>query len=132
LRRPEWLEHANGAQGVVSITGAVSDLSAALKTHAGLFGRDAVQRDDQWLEIDTGHGRIVLGTPAEINRRYQEAKSLLGGPPRLAAVTLRTNDLEQTARLLSSAGVTFRRAGDHSIIVPPGETCGIVLEFVKG
>jgi hypothetical protein len=130
LRRPEWLQHANGSCGVAALTGAVSDPDTAAQTHVRLFGAAALHRDDAWLEIDTGRGRIVLATPAELNRRYPEAQQRSSGP-RLAAVTLRSSDLEQTAQSLSVGGVPYRWASKQSIIVPPSETCGVVLEFVN-
>jgi catechol 2,3-dioxygenase-like lactoylglutathione lyase family enzyme len=131
IRRPQWLEHANGACGVLSLTGAVSDVPAAARTHARLFGKEALRQVDQWLEINTGKGRIVLGTPAEITRRYPEAAALLSVAPRLVAVTLQSRDLRQTARALSSGGVSFRHTASRSIVVAPAESCGVVLEFLE-
>jgi catechol 2,3-dioxygenase-like lactoylglutathione lyase family enzyme len=131
IRRPEWWKHKNAAVAVASLTGAVSSVDEAVQMHARLFGKDAIERNDDCLSIDTGRGRIVLGAVAKISRRYPEAAELLRGGPRLVAITLKSSDLEQTAAVLSGRGVSMRRGTKQSIIVPPSECCGVVMEFVQ-
>jgi catechol 2,3-dioxygenase-like lactoylglutathione lyase family enzyme len=129
IRRPQWLDHKNAACGVISLTGVVSDIAAAARTHERLFGQEFVRPHDDWLEIRPGRARAVLATAAEVRRRYPEAAELVDEEPRLVAVTLQTRNLEETVRALSSAGIAYRRTDKPSVVVAPGETCGVVLEF---
>jgi hypothetical protein len=128
LRRPEWLEHANGAVGVHSITAVVQAPQDARAAFERLFGQAA---DGNQGAITAKLGRnqqVELVSPPEAARRGLALPGLR--PPYMAAVALRARDLDRTANLLAKNSVTFARHEPSTLRVGPAESCGIICDFV--
>jgi catechol 2,3-dioxygenase-like lactoylglutathione lyase family enzyme len=131
LRRPEWLEHANGAVGVAGLTGVVEDVSAAAETHRRWFGESAVSWQDDDLHIRVGKHFIRLMTADKARQAFPEIQDTgLQRSPRLLVLTLRTNDFAKSERFLSSQKVPFRETS-NSLIVEPAAACGVTIEFTR-
>ena len=130
LRRPEWLQHRNGAQGVQSMTGLVADLQAAEAAHVKLFGEENVERDDQLLTIKVGLTHVIrLTTPRGLTTAYPALDLTPHEPvPRLVAVTLQTGDLGKTSDYFQGSSCVAAKL-DDAIVIRPEAACGVVLEF---
>jgi len=130
LRRPEWLQHENGALGVKSMTGIVSDVDATAEAHANLFGNNSVGRDHVAVNIKIGADQAIrLTTPDRLPELHPGLDFLPTGPmPRLLVVTLRVASLTATKECLSAyADQWIERSG--AVMLHPQAACGVVLEF---
>lgn len=104
MRRPEWLIHANGAQGIAAISVGVDDVEAAQSAYANVLGADFVSR-----KID------LLATGQAVG---------------LCRLSIAVADLQATAHLLVDGGISFQRSGD-GLAVDPQQTMGVALSFVE-
>ncbi|MFQ6017490.1 MAG: VOC family protein [Kiloniellaceae bacterium] len=128
-----WLEHANGARGLVSVTGVVGDPGALALAYGGLFGFDKVRVSDGFVEVATGGAVLRFTTPDWLGRLYPGLAGLPAYPvPWLAGLRLAVRDLAWTAALLESAGTPYFRDGDRLLRLPPQAACGVLLEFAAG
>ena len=126
IRRPDWLNHANGAQGVASMTAVVEDIEAAAIAHARLFGAEAVRREGSGLVIETETNTTI--------RVVEPPDSGLAGDaeaPGLVSITVAVDSVEATARHFTAGHIDFAPFGVGTIRVAPGETCGVVLDFAE-
>ena len=128
-----WLDHSNGARGLVSVTGVVEDPGAVAVAYGALFGEDRVWADKGLTEVDTGRGRLRFTKPAGLSSLYPGLPGLgHHAPPWLAGVRLEVADLRATAGYLDSAGVRYIRDGDTLLRVAPDMACGVTVEFAAG
>ena len=131
IRRPDWLSHANGAQGVASMTAVVEDLAAATVAHARLFGAEAVRREGSALVIETETNTIIRVVEPPDLGKLSGVLAVDGASkvPSLVLITVAVDDTEKTARHLSAGRIDFARVGGRTIRVGPEETCGVILDF---
>jgi catechol 2,3-dioxygenase-like lactoylglutathione lyase family enzyme len=126
LRRPEWLQHANGARRVAGLVAVAEDPLAALAAWDRLFS--CVRQVEGGIQADVGNGWLLLLGPADLRRRYPGVELPSSGEwPCLAAIVLGVDDLEQTRTCLAGRGVACDLGA--RVIVPPAEACGTLLEF---
>jgi catechol 2,3-dioxygenase-like lactoylglutathione lyase family enzyme len=131
MRRPEWLGHPNGAQGIASATVAVEDPAAFYEPMAQVFGSICLTETDDTLAVHTGRGVLLFATPDDIDMLHPELESLeTGDAPMLVALSLAVPDLAATAAWLDHHDVAYRRDSGGTIGVPPTHTHGVMLEFV--
>lgn len=126
--RPDWLEHANGAQGVVEVVAAVGLPGALGQAYSRMFGSDAVSAADGWLQVATGSSRLTFLGPKTLAARYPAAAAY--PLPWLVGFAVGVGDLGATAAYLESAEVAFDRGEDGRLVVDPAEANGVTLEFV--
>jgi catechol 2,3-dioxygenase-like lactoylglutathione lyase family enzyme len=133
LRRPEWLEHENGALGVVKMTGVVRDLSAAVAAHGKLFGPEAVREQADRIAIQlTDRQSIELLTPAAADKAFAGVDlPMRDGPGSLCSVTLRVSNIGATSDFLTSRDIEFRTTADRTIRLHRRAACGVLLEFTE-
>jgi hypothetical protein len=73
---------------------------------------------------------IAFLPPAVLASRFAPFGAAIGGvAPRLAALSLRTGSLQRTQALLSAQGVRHVATSHGTLLVPPEEGCGTILEF---
>ncbi len=125
-----WMDHANGARSLVSVTGAVADAGAAALAFGALFGPDAVSAGHGAVEVQTGAGLLRLTAPEGLDRQFPGIANLtVRAVPYLAGLRIGVGDLAQTASYLQEAEVPFLRDGHDLLRLDPGLACGVVLEF---
>ncbi len=123
-RRPAWLAHANGAEGIAGLTVVVAAPAAGRGLCEKLFGAEKVRDDAGGLVIRTGPAEIrIVGRAGWPDWEWP-------APPFVAGATLRVADLESAAASLRGQGVAHRMTGAGLLRVPPEETCGVLLDFV--
>ncbi len=125
-----WLDHPNGALGIVSVTGAVADPGAAALAYGALFGPEAVSAGHGAVEVQTGAGLLRLTGPDDLRRQFSGIANLAERAlPYLAGLRIGVGDLAHTVDYLQEAGVPFLRDGDELLRLDPALACGVVLEF---
>lgn len=130
--KPEYLQHANTATGIKSLTVLVDDPAKLRPVYEKLFGtHDRVGRADQ-ADIFTGHGSFRFVTADAFTRLHPGvAMPVAHKPPFIGAITLTARDVGTAAAHLRKAGVPFVEK-DGVLRIAPDHACGMVLEFVAG
>jgi catechol 2,3-dioxygenase-like lactoylglutathione lyase family enzyme len=127
VRRRDWLAHANGIIGIAGLTVMVEATEPLRAAYDRLFsGR--VNTTDDVLTVHAGAHRVVFATPDDVAALYPEAEiDLDRALPSLAALTLRSSDLDRTADHLTQWQVQHEELADGTLILPPREATGAVL-----
>jgi hypothetical protein len=128
VRRPEWLQHENGARALVALTVASDRPAALMSGYARIFGPAAVSRAGDAIEVDAGGVRLRFMTPAELAARYRPIDLPSHSRPWMAVQTIAVADLERLAGVLRRHGHQPIAAG-AGYILPPEAATGCLLEF---
>ena len=132
IRRPNWLSHPNGANGITEVTIVMESLDGVRDAYIRLFGEDAVSGDERKgnITVDTGQDELWFVTPKTFPERHYDKKIDENLPlPRLAALTLSVADPQVTAMYLTGQQVAFERDSSGAVIVSSEEACGTFLVF---
>src|SRR5262245_3439792 len=116
--QPRWLDHPNGATGLVDLVIAVADLDEAAERFARFTGR-AVTRTGEARSIRLDRGRVELMTQAELAALLPDVA--VPRLPFMAAYALRVGSLDATEKVLRDGNIAARRAGDVLIAGFPAE-----------
>jgi len=125
LRRPEWLDHPNGAIGLEGVAVSVAEPSALAPAYAALFGDLGVRSGQGRLEVKVGAHTLRFLSPSRMSRRYPA----LGGT---SVMTVRCRDLEATQAFLKGRGIPMADVAGARLVISPQQANGTVLEFVEG
>jgi hypothetical protein len=118
--QPRWLDHPNGAQGLVSVTIAVADLDEAARRYARFTGREArPTAGGQTIALD--RGRVELVTPQAFARMLPECP--IPTLPFFGACGIRVASLARLEALLAAGGLKSRRT-QHGLAAPFPEELG--------
>jgi hypothetical protein len=132
MRRPEWLEHANGATGLLGITVVVADTAPLQEPYERLFGPANVHTTDDILTVRVGRHRILFATPQDFAAMYPELDiDERAAAPFIALLTLTVKDPEATVDYLTTWQIAYETAADRRVLVPAAESNGATLEFVR-
>jgi hypothetical protein len=133
LRRPAWLNHANGARGVRAVTGVVPDLGAAAERHTRIFGRPAITRRNDRLAIQVNARQTITLMNSDAARAaWPEIDlSTAGETGFLLSVEIEVQDSRQTELYFASRGIESYRSAAGALRVLPRFTCGVPLEFAE-
>jgi hypothetical protein len=129
IRRPAWLNHANGARGILSVTVVVEQPAALMAAYDRIFGPASSTPTDDMVTVHTGGGLLFLVTPDGFGQLHPEFDTPPPAPPALVAIEVAVDDIAATERLLIANGVAFNKMGDH-LAVPPADAAGFCLEFI--
>ena len=130
LRRPAWLDHANGANRIQSITAVVDQPEALMPDYNRVFGPAASTPTDEMVTVHCGGGLIYLVSGDGFDLLHPELDLVLPELPALVAMSVGVADLERSATWLRGNGVDVTRKGGH-LGIDPGAVFGIGLEFVQ-
>lgn len=130
IRRPGWLEHANGACGIHSVTTVVEEPLSLRAAYERLFGHGAIIVTDATLVVRVGPHRLVFVGADDVELMHPAASPPSGAPlPLVFALTLRTTNARGTVDCLNASGVEYRELADGTLAIPPSEANGLLLEF---
>jgi hypothetical protein len=115
IRRPDFLEHANGCVGISEMSGTIENVSRCAAKMRRLLGAEAVTESGD---------RIVLTVPTGQSIMLDKS-----GSTGLTAMTLRVENVDAVAALLDNNGVAFDREDQGSIAIAPEYACGTSLRF---
>ena len=128
--RPEWEAHANGAERLVEAIVVHPSPAQLQATYAELFG-EAVRYERECLVVAFPQDKISFLSPAGFQARFPRiALPAISAEGWFAAVILRAASRERVEGVLSQSAVDFSRTPTGSIVVPPSEAAGAVLEFL--
>jgi catechol 2,3-dioxygenase-like lactoylglutathione lyase family enzyme len=127
--RADYLEQPNGACGIAEVVGLATDQEGMAAAYGRMFG-DRVAQDCDGVRIAAGGSVIAFLPPAAFASRFAPFGDAISTvSPRLAALRLRTGSLHRTQALLSAQAVRHIVTSHGTILVPPDEGCGTILEF---
>jgi len=133
MRRPEWLDHPNGALGVKGIHVLVDDTDALRPAFEQLAGPDAITVEDGTLTVALGRHRLRFLPIAAFQARYPGHDLAADFPlPGVAALELAVSDRERTADYLTQWQIPFDELPDGSVSVPAREANGVLLILSEG
>jgi hypothetical protein len=112
--QPRWLDHPNGAIGLVSITIAVADLDEAAQRYARFTGRTAQSGPGrQTIVLDRGRVHLVSAETFAATLPDCPAPAL----PFMGICEIRVGSLARVQDILTAAGLPTRRT-DRGLIAP--------------
>ena len=129
--RPEWESHANGAERLVEAIVVHPSPAELRPTYEKLFG-EAVRYDAERLTIALGEDEVGFVSPGAFQARFPIPVSTDLSQGWFAGAVFRVASLERLAAVLSGADVETERTPRGSLLVPPREAAGAMLEFVAG
>jgi hypothetical protein len=132
IRRPDWLQHTNGAQRLLSATVVCNDPVDAAMGYLPIFGPDRIKVTDHMTSVSCGTGAL----------RFMKADALaivfpgmvlqpMPDAPYMASMKLLVADRARCVTQLETAGISFQAIA-RGCLVPPAEANGVILEFVEG
>ena len=128
--RDEWRRHPNGTLGIARVTIASRDPGTLATLFTRLFGIEAVRQRADGCSLLLGLATCDVTTPEAVRAAFADAAPPDDGRTEfMAALTLRTNSLDQAAAALAAGGVTARREPER-ILVPATAAFGVTLEFI--
>ena len=126
--RPDWLQHANGAQGIAEIVVAVESPGSLGVAYSRIFGPQAVSAADGWLQVAAGDCRLTFLGPDRLAARYPSRQSQ--PLPWPVGFAVRVPDLAVPSSFLKHAGIAFAETAEGCLTVGPEVASGVTLEFV--
>ena len=130
LRRPEWLEHPNGAIGLRSATVVVDSPEARQPGLERLLGAGATVSTDDVLTAFVGRHRLLFVTEDDLGFMHPELDLPPAPVPRGAALSIDVASLDRAVALLERNGVIFAEAGD-AVQIGPEFATGVALSLVE-
>ncbi len=128
VRRPGWMDHANGVTAILSVTVPVSDPLAMVSHHERLVGPSAVAVTDEIVTLHLGHETVMLARHDDLLALYPELVPETDDGACPAVVTLSVADLEATTAYLRGASVPVVRDA-RAVMVAAEDACGIAMVF---
>lgn len=128
--RDGWRRHGNGTIGIARVVIAAEEPEALCTLFARMFGPEAVRQGPTGGSLVLGLARCEVVTPEALRREFGAAAPAADGRTEfMAALGLRTSDLDRAQAALEAGGIAHRREPDR-LLVPAAEACGVTLEFV--
>ena len=127
LRRPEWLDHPNGARRVAGLVSVAREPESALEAWSRLF--ENVTAGPGGVRAGVGEGWLLLLTPEALQERYPGVELPPAADwPGLVSTVIEVADLNQTRDFLRAQGVGAEPGG--RLVAPPEHAGGALLEFI--
>jgi hypothetical protein len=133
MRRPDWLDHPNGANGLKGIHMLVEHTTPLLPAYDRLFGIQQVTTTDTVASIRVGRHRLVLSTPDDFVTMHPGIDLDPGfGLPGIVSLELGIERRDKTADYFKQRQIAFEELPDGGLIVPAKEANGAILFFSEG
>jgi hypothetical protein len=133
MRRPEWLDHPNGACRLKGIHVLVEDTTVLLEPYDRLFGIQQVTTTDAVACVHVGHHRIVFSTPDDFLTMHPALDLDPYFPlPGIVSLEVGIERYDHTADYLTQWQIAFDELPDGSLVVPASEANGAILFFSEG
>ena len=133
MRRPEWLEHPNGAVGVKGIHVLADDPDRLRPAFERLAGAEGIAHEEDTLTVTLGRHRLRFSTSAAFRARHPGHDLGPDFPlPGVAALELAVGDRERAADHLTQWQIPFDELPGGSIAVPAREANGVLLVMSEG
>ncbi|GBD40688.1 hypothetical protein HRbin39_00057 [bacterium HR39] len=128
-RRPEWLDHANRARRVVSVSVLAEPVEPVAELFERVLGTATRSQTDQLAAFHVGDDRVLVMPAEDVNLLHPEVEAEeREQPARFVSLQVRVEDMERVAEIVAASGLAHRRIAD-GIAVLPAELGGVALEF---
>ena len=121
--QPALIARDNGIEALTGVLIAVRDVDEAAGRFARFTGRRATQVDGGCAVIALDRGRLAFAAPESLQRFGAAALA----PPFIAAVGLRSSDLDRTRSCLNKNGIRPLADADDHIVVGADDAAGTAL-----
>jgi catechol 2,3-dioxygenase-like lactoylglutathione lyase family enzyme len=133
MRRPEWLDHANGATHLNAVYVLVENTAPLLPAYDRLFGIGQVTTTDAVAAVHVGRHCLFFSTPDDFATMHPSVTLDPGFPlPGIVALELGIDRREDTLAYLSAHQIAFAEMPDGSLAVPAYEASGAMLFLREG
>ena len=130
MRRPDWLDHPNGANGLKGVHVLVEHTTPLLPAYDRLFGIQQVTTTDTVAAIRVGRHRLVFSTLDDFATMHPGIDL---GPefalPGIVSLELAVERRDKTADYFEQRQIAFKELPDGGLIVPANEANGAILFF---
>jgi hypothetical protein len=131
--RPDWQQHANGAQTLNAVFAVAPDANEVANYYAELFGKASLEHGAAQA-VSPGHTWLEVFSPKSLEARFGPG-NMPETPDGWASSAylgyqIGVADLTETRSLLSKNGVRFSASGT-GLVVAASEACGNLVEFVE-
>jgi hypothetical protein len=128
MRRPEWLQHPNGADRIIGIHVLVAETAPLLPAYDRLFGLHRVTTTDAVAVMRVGRHRITFSTPDDLLTMHPGLDLPADFPvPGMVSLELGIARREATIDYQKRQQVAFAELPDGSVAVPAREANGAIL-----
>jgi catechol 2,3-dioxygenase-like lactoylglutathione lyase family enzyme len=133
VRRPQWLDHPNGARGLRGVFVVAAETAPLLPAYDRLFGLHEVTTTDAVASVRLGPCRIVFATPDDFATMHPGVEIAPDFPlPGIAALELAVARCEHSADYLAQWQVAFDELPDGRLAIPAKEANGTILFLAEG
>ncbi len=133
MRRPEWLEHANGATRLNAVYVLVENTAPLLPAYDRLFGIGQVTTTDALAAVHVGRHCLFFSTPDDFETMHPGFTLDRGFRlPGIVALELGIERREDTLTYLRGHDIDFTEMPDGSLAVPAHEASGAMLLLREG
>jgi len=133
MRRPEWLDHPNGAIGLKAVHILVESTAPLLAAYDRLFGIVQVTTTDALASVRAGRHRLVFSTPDDFRTIHPGIELDCDFPlPGIIALEVGVDQRERTASYLTGQRIAFADMPNGSLVVSASEANGAILLFAEG
>jgi hypothetical protein len=129
VRGRGWIIHALRTVSLESVVTVVADPADVAPAYRKLFGGDAVSMCDGAVTVRTGSGLLEFMTAPQLQAAYPDIAVPDIAPPWCAVMRIGVLILVDAVDYLEAREVTVIPT-PRGIAVPPGETNGVIVEFV--
>jgi len=128
VRRPAWLDHANGAKALAGVTVVTRTPERAAAGYPAYFGTEPTGPSAGVAEIASAAGTLRFATPEAFARLFPK-HGLDLTLPMAAAMTLEVASLAKTGAFLAQHGFPTTSTDANTLYLPAEAGNGAVLEF---
>ncbi len=131
IRTPQFLQHANTAKAVTSVTGIIHDIDTTAAKMSRLVGADNVAVSERGVVLSISQQQTIsLLIPEKYAEHFGDNPSF-DGRAQLGAMEICVADLDRARDLLTRNDVIYNDKAANVIRVDSGQTCGVILDFVE-
>ncbi len=132
VRRPDWLQHPNGAQRLISATVVCADPVGAAMGYLPIFGPDRIKVTDHMTSVSCGNGALRFLKADALSQVYPGvAPEPLPDLPFLVSMKLLVADKGRCLAHMKGTGIPIHEI-QRGCLVPPADANGVILELVQG
>ena len=128
VRRPAWLDHANGAVGIAEVAVVVEQPAALGLAYARLFGAEAIRIAGDELRVAAGATTLAFLSVEAFAVRHPGV-AIAEERPLPLGLAIAVSDLGRARALLEAGGVAHRAEAGRLRIAPEA-ACGVALSFI--
>lgn len=133
MRRPQWLEHPNGATGLKAVHVLVESTTGLLAAYDRLFGIAQVTTTDAVASVRAGRHRLVFSTPDDFQTMYPGLEIDRDFRlPGIVALELAITRRDTAAAYLARQQVAFDEMPNGGLVVAAREASGAILFLSEG